>query len=70
VGYCGDYDYSKDMRYHLTKRLAAHFKKEQANFDILKTDEGIPYVQSIFNLEMPDISFSHDGGYYSYAMLL
>lgn len=69
VGYADGFDNSKNMRSHLIKRLADRYHKKQESFEILKTEEGFPYVKSICSCKMPDISFSHDGNYFSYALL-
>lgn len=62
-------DPSFELRSLLKNRLAQHFKINENEIEILKSEKGIPYVQSIYGKVLPDISFSHDGSYFSYALL-
>lgn len=69
VGTCNESELSIKIREHLKSSLAAYFKKDVEQFEILKTEKGIPYVLSFLSQKMPDISFSHDDKYFSYSLL-
>jgi phosphopantetheinyl transferase (holo-ACP synthase) len=57
------------IRETLKSELATYYKKDIEHFEILKTEKGIPYIHSPFSINMPDVSFSYDSSYFSYAVL-
>ncbi|MFH0867328.1 MAG: 4'-phosphopantetheinyl transferase superfamily protein [Bacteroidota bacterium] len=67
VGTTTGTDQKKVMRTHIIESLSSYFKKEESEFDICKTENGIPYVVIKNCINVPDISFSHDGDYFAYA---
>ncbi|MEI6852205.1 MAG: 4'-phosphopantetheinyl transferase superfamily protein [Bacteroidota bacterium] len=62
-------DYSLLMKTSLKKEVSEHFSADPEHFRICKNQNGVPYLCSTINKIMPDISFSHDGPYYAYALL-
>lgn len=68
VGTCDESLQSIKIREHIKSSLAAYYNKDVKQFEILKTEKGIPYVYSLPGITMPDISLSHDGRYFSYSL--
>ncbi len=63
-------DHSVELRRLLKKKLAQHFRINENDIAVMKSEKGIPYIVSKYCEVLPDISFSHDGDYFSYAVLL
>lgn len=60
---------SNNIRKQIKIELAESFNKDANHFEIYKTEKGIPYIHSYSGNTMPDISISHDGNFFSYALL-
>lgn len=60
---------NNNIRKQIKIELAESFHKDTYHFEIHKTKKGIPYIHSYSGNKMPDISISHDGNFFSYALL-
>lgn len=63
-------DHSERAREQLKKTLSVILKIKKSYIEVNKNKEGIPFLNIPNCPELPDISFSHDGIFYSYAFLL
>jgi phosphopantetheinyl transferase len=64
-----DSNQNNNIRKQIKIELAKSFNKDTDHFEIYKTEKGIPYIHSYSGNTMPDISISHDGNLFSYALL-
>lgn len=68
---CADAPYQSFIaRTHLGEELSGRWKQKKSEVFIGKNEKGIPFAISLKTNEGADISFSHDGPFYSYAFLL
>lgn len=63
-------DHSKRAREQLKKTLSVILKIKKSSIEVYKNKEGVPFLNIPDCPELPDISFSHDGIFFSYAFLL
>jgi phosphopantetheinyl transferase (holo-ACP synthase) len=63
-------DHCEQNRERLKMSIALDYNIVLSSISILKTERGIPYLQINQETSLTDISFSHDGEFYSFAYLL
>ena len=62
-------DHSEKAREQLKETLSFIMKTKKSFIEIYKKNNGIPFLKIANHINMPDISFSHDGNFYSFALL-
>jgi phosphopantetheinyl transferase (holo-ACP synthase) len=62
-------DPGSQMKKHLKQNISQNYNLSCSDFGIYKDEKGIPFLHGPIEHVMPDISFSHDDVYFSYAIL-
>ena len=69
IGLTDDVDHSEKNREYLIASLSLEYKIAPQKIEVLKSDKGIPFIV-MPGIKIPtDISFSHDGIFFSFAYI-